>query len=976
MKNCLRQSFAASLIILFIFQTVSGVLHSSPARATSTSYDETITQSILILMHGSAGAPSELSSVKEPLERWGYPVEVFDHSEYYDLLNSGDHWYLKDQGGGHGDLDLVADGNMQYRVIIFDPGDGRAYTDIETSSRAVEQMFQEYPFLGIARMESGCTSDGTLNNVFQISTSGKAPKSLTIKNPTGDWALQPLIGYQRSGTDWGFLNISARTRDVAALESYDDGTPAITLTSYSSGARAIYFAFKDWGYAAHISMLVRLIQEYSGIPYVRPYYSFEVDDCGVPEIANDDYVSLINWTKSNLGGYPTLAFMEYLLDPDPPADIMIWGLDPSHHASNTHFNQNNVDLMAGLRSYSDYVVASHGYQHDVDWWKWSATGIPVDPYADEDQDGRPNWHDSDLEGIGVNNNDNPNLTSYSGGAFIEPDMQMQERWFTRMREVLNLYGYSNTHVVIAPKFEYLDGDVNSLAEKYGLGVISAKPSTTGFEMTLGWLYGAYAPGRVAPSAVGTDADVALDSAGQYLFAREFMGYIGGRPLCLVTSHIWQFAEGSTPGYELRDSYLSAYEVMKKAGFTLVSTQTGANKNVGWLWTGIRSVENSSGDLSLTLDSSAFLDGKPRHELDIVLPFLIKEVKVGSNYCIYVDGNNLFYGKESNSSETLRILAGTYNSSLPRVSSVSTPATDVLNAVYDPTNGKISLTLEGTFATCLSIDNFNKPFTEGTTSVSASGNSALTIALAGVASTESVTMSVVPSSGSVDVAVQTWDTSGAFHRQWIESASVPGMTTMHNVGDLTPGESYAIWYAKSGESQAYLQTVQADASGQISFSYDEGYPTIAFEMRAAPCQPSNVLPASGAVRVSLMPTLQSSTFSDLYVGETHSASQWQMRTSSGDYSSPMFDSGADTVNLTQVGVPSGVLSHPTTYYWRVRHRDSRGVWSSWSAETSFTTVAANRGYFGLRSWIWILVGGAAILIVAAMACLVRFRRAGR
>ena len=97
-------------------------------------FDRNITQSKLILVHGSASASTELSLVKQPLENWGYPVGVFDYGEYYDLLGSGDHRYLHDQGGGHGDLDLVVDGNMQYSVIIFDPGDGRACTDVETSN--------------------------------------------------------------------------------------------------------------------------------------------------------------------------------------------------------------------------------------------------------------------------------------------------------------------------------------------------------------------------------------------------------------------------------------------------------------------------------------------------------------------------------------------------------------------------------------------------------------------------------------------------------------------------------------------------------------------------------------------------------------------------------------------------------------------------------------------------------------------------
>ena len=107
----------------------------------------------------------------------------------------------------------------------------------------------------------------------------------------------------------------------------------------------------------------------------------------------------------------------------------------------------------------------------------------------------------------------------------------------------------------------------------------------------------------------------------------------------------------------------------------------------------------------------------------------------------------------------------------------------------------------------------------------------------------------------------------------------------------------------------------------------------------PKQPSNLLPAAEAADVSLTPLLISSPFSDSDTEDTHVASQWQVTTTSGDYSSAVFDSGPDTTNLTEVYNPYGILSPETTYYWRVRHQDSYGNWSSWSTETSFTTRTA-------------------------------------
>jgi len=107
----------------------------------------------------------------------------------------------------------------------------------------------------------------------------------------------------------------------------------------------------------------------------------------------------------------------------------------------------------------------------------------------------------------------------------------------------------------------------------------------------------------------------------------------------------------------------------------------------------------------------------------------------------------------------------------------------------------------------------------------------------------------------------------------------------------------------------------------------------------PKKPMNLLPANQAVDVSLIALLVSSAFSDSDTEDTHSASQWQITVAPGDYSATVFDSGRDTTNLTKIYNPYGILSPETAYYWRVRHQDSYGNWSSWSTETSFTTRTA-------------------------------------
>jgi len=133
----------------------------------------------------------------------------------------------------------------------------------------------------------------------------------------------------------------------------------------------------------------------------------------------------------------------------------------------------------------------------------------------------------------------------------------------------------------------------------------------------------------------------------------------------------------------------------------------------------------------------------------------------------------------------------------------------------------------------------------------------------------------------------------------------------------------------------------DSSDLPAISYDEathGHLIYAHLLNAPPFEPSNISPADEDTDVSLTPTLSSSEFDDPDEGDTHAASQWQIRSSTGNYSSPVFEK-TDTSNLTQITIPSETLSYDTTYYWRVRHEDNHDNWSGYSSETSFTTQSA-------------------------------------
>jgi|GEM_PF-1060901 len=110
----------------------------------------------------------------------------------------------------------------------------------------------------------------------------------------------------------------------------------------------------------------------------------------------------------------------------------------------------------------------------------------------------------------------------------------------------------------------------------------------------------------------------------------------------------------------------------------------------------------------------------------------------------------------------------------------------------------------------------------------------------------------------------------------------------------------------------------------------------------PNQPTNDAPSDGATEIAVTATLESSNFDDPDGGAVHVASQWQVTTTPGSYSTPVFDSGTDNLNLVEITMLPGTLSYDTTYYWHVRHQDQHEDWSEWSVETSFTTETEPSG----------------------------------
>ncbi|WP_158681601.1 fibronectin type III domain-containing protein [Microbulbifer pacificus] len=117
--------------------------------------------------------------------------------------------------------------------------------------------------------------------------------------------------------------------------------------------------------------------------------------------------------------------------------------------------------------------------------------------------------------------------------------------------------------------------------------------------------------------------------------------------------------------------------------------------------------------------------------------------------------------------------------------------------------------------------------------------------------------------------------------------------------------------------------------------------------AAPVAPIATAP-NGSLVAPENVVLEASPFHPMEVGNSHLASHFQVTTTAGNYENPVEEqwfrwedryfkiNQNQGVDLTKTKDQFD-LEPGTTYFWRVRYRDSGFKWSPWSAEASFTTA---------------------------------------
>jgi hypothetical protein len=119
-------------------------------------------------------------------------------------------------------------------------------------------------------------------------------------------------------------------------------------------------------------------------------------------------------------------------------------------------------------------------------------------------------------------------------------------------------------------------------------------------------------------------------------------------------------------------------------------------------------------------------------------------------------------------------------------------------------------------------------------------------------------------------------------------------------------------------------------------------TIAFTgiLEHVPDTPINIHPFSGQTQFATSVTLVALAFLDPDASSIFSSAQFQIRVEGESFETPNWDSGEITPGTSILQAPSDVLQPMEKYWWRARYRDETGLWSAWSAETSFTTESSD------------------------------------
>jgi hypothetical protein len=140
------------------------------------------------------------------------------------------------------------------------------------------------------------------------------------------------------------------------------------------------------------------------------------------------------------------------------------------------------------------------------------------------------------------------------------------------------------------------------------------------------------------------------------------------------------------------------------------------------------------------------------------------------------------------------------------------------------DGELILELSGEFEVTARISCSDKAFVQGTTRVFDDNTEHLMIDVSSESESEQIELSLAPSSGWVEVAVDTWEVDGTYYKKWTEAADSTGTSVEHNVGDLIPNSYCAI--RVDGNT---IDSCMTSSTGELFFTYSPGCSVRTFEV---------------------------------------------------------------------------------------------------------------------------------------------------
>ena len=202
----------------------------------------------------------------------------------------------------------------------------------------------------------------------------------------------------------------------------------------------------------------------------------------------------------------------------------------------------------------------------------------------------------------------------------------------------------------------------------------------------------------------------------------------------------------------------------------------------------------------------------------------------------------------------------------------------------------------------------------------------------------------PASGSTDVNIPVTLLATAFtpyptgadthaSSDWrVKNAA--GTVVWQSLGDTVNKTSITVPTASLSPATQYFADVRYNGNtlGSSSYSSANQFTTSAVSI----VRPSITSPVNGATGVGETPTFTSSTFATIPAGsDTHSSSSWRVKNVSTG--ATVWSSLNNTVNKTNITMPSGLLAVSTQYTVEVQYNGVSLPSSNWSLAISFTTA---------------------------------------